>query len=391
MNRRQLIAKLALLPMAAPLALHSKTAIASSFEDYVKAQQSGVQQIKDEFESYKEDYLNAFNDYKAQLSQEWHNPEISNQESWVEYSNDLQKKTVVDYANNEIRISYKTNANKSSIDTAQQGLNQQQLGQDLNELLNRSERQAALSDPINQKLMEGSNANGLQNNALLSEIPMLYGSSEEAEQKLASAAVVVKESTPKGHVTVVKIPLPVNLPFKRAEKYLASAKESAQNWNIETALVMAITHTESHFNPLARSHIPAFGLMQIVPSSAGKDASKYMTGESRLLTSDELYNPHFNLDTGSAYLSMLQTRYLRGIINPQSRLYCAIAAYNTGTGNVAKAFIGRASMQSAYRTINQMPPESVYQVLKHHLPYKETRHYVVKVTRHLEKYRQLLA
>ncbi len=382
MNRRQLIAKLALLPMAAPLTLHSKTALASSFEDYVKAQQAGVQQIKDEFESYKEDYLNAFNDYKAQLSKEWDNPEISNQKAWVEYSNDLQKKTVVDYVNNEIRISYKNTSATVYF---------QKLKNDISTLLTKTEREAVIADPINQKLMKGNNSQHLQNNTLLSEIPMMYGSSEEAEQKLATAAVVKEETTPKGEVTAVKIPLPVNLPFKRAEKYLASAKESAQNWNIETALVMAITHTESHFNPLARSHIPAFGLMQIVPSSAGKDASKYMTGESRLLTSDELYNPHFNLDTGSAYLSMLQTRYLRGIINPQSRLYCAIAAYNTGTGNVAKAFIGRASMQSAYRTINQMPPESVYQVLKHHLPYKETRNYVVKVTRHLKKYRELLS
>lgn len=233
--------------------------------------------------------------------------------------------------------------------------------------------------------------NTLQNNALLSEIPMLYGSIDNAEEKLATAAVVSEEITTKGNVIVVSIPLPTQLPFKRAEKYLASAKKSANNWNIEPALVMAITHTESHFNPLARSHIPAFGLMQIVPSSAGKDASKYMYGKSRLLTSDELYNPHFNLDTGSAYLSMLQTRYLRRIKNPESRLYCAIAAYNTGTGNVAKAFIGRASMQSAYRTINSMPPESVFQVLKHHLPYKETRKYIVKVTKHLENYRNLLA
>lgn len=383
MNRRQLIAKLALLPMAAPLALHSKTALASSFEDYVKAQQAGVQQIKDEFESYKQDYLNAFNDYKAQLSKEWDNPEITNQEAWVEYSNNLQKKTVVDYVNNEIRISYKN--------TSATAVYFKKLKNDINTLLNKTEREAVTADPINQKLMKGNNSQHLQNSALLSEIPMMYGSSEEAEQKLATAAVVKEETTSKGEVTAVNIPLPVNLPFKRAEKYLASAQQSASDWNIETALVMAITHTESHFNPLARSHIPAFGLMQIVPSSAGKDASKYMTGESRLLTSDELYNPNFNLDTGSAYLSMLQTRYLRGITNPQSRLYCAIAAYNTGTGNVAKAFIGRASMQSAYRTINQMPPESVYQVLKHHLPYKETRNYVVKVTRHLKKYRELLS
>lgn len=385
MKRRQLISKLALLPMAAPLTLTTTNVFANSFEDFKKAQQAGVDEIKNEFESYKEDYLRAFDDYKAQLEQEWQNPEISNQETWVEYSDDLQTKTVVDYESNEIRISYKAGS-------ANQAISKYKVAKDIGSLLTRTEKQAVQNDPINQKIMVGNKpTNTLQNNALLSEIPMLYGSIDNAEEKLATAAAVSEEITTKGNVIVVSIPLSTQLPFKRAEKYLASAKKSANNWNIEPALVMAITHTESHFNPLARSHIPAFGLMQIVPSSAGKDASKYMYGKSRLLTSDELYNPHFNLDTGSAYLSMLQKRYLRRIKNPESRLYCAIAAYNTGTGNVAKAFIGRASMQSAYRTINSMPPESVFQVLKHHLPYKETRKYIVKVTEHLENYRNLLA
>lgn len=390
MKRRQLISKLGVLSIAAPFALSSTSTLANSFEEFMKAQQAGVDEIKDEFESYKEDYLRAFGDYKTALEQEWQNPEISNQESWVEYSDDLKTKTVVDYESNEIRISYKANSTN-------QAISKHKVAKDIGALLTRTEKQAVQNDPINQNMTADFHQNHhdqnskLQDDALLNEIPMLYGSIDKAEEKLATAAVVSQESTTKGEVVVVTIPLPTQLPFKRAQKYLASAQKSAHNWNIEPALVMAITHTESHFNPLARSHIPAFGLMQIVPSSAGKDASKYMYGQSRLLTSDELYNPHFNLDTGSAYLSMLQTRYLRGIKNPESRLYCAIAAYNTGTGNVAKAFIGRASMQSAYRTINSMPPESVFQVLKHHLPYKETRKYIIKVTKHLKKYRTLLA
>jgi membrane-bound lytic murein transglycosylase C len=218
----------------------------------------------------------------------------------------------------------------------------------------------------------------------------LYGSMDNAEEKLASAALLLEEKTDKGDIIVVKIPLPKEFPFKRAEKYLAGAKKAANKWKIDPALVMAIAHTESHFNPLARSHIPAFGLMQIVPSSAGKDASKLMYGKSRLLTSDELYNPSFNLDTGSAYLSMLQTRYLKRITNPKTRLYCTIAAYNTGTGNVAKAFIGQASMQRAYPVINQLTPERVYEILKTDLPYKETRKYLVKVTNHMDSYSKLL-
>ena len=386
MNRRQLISKLALLPIGIPFAASPLSSLASSFDDFVKAQQAGMDQISNDYQAYKDRYLGAFESYKTELEQEWENPEITNQEAWVEYSANLQIKTVVDFSFNEIRITYKTD---HPIEM-QAEVKQSRLSQDIASLLKRTERQAVINDPINSKLMVGKNTTNLLNEPLLSEMPLLYGSIDNAQEKLASAALIVEENSSMGSLIVVRIPLPKELPFKRAEKYLTSAQQSAEKWNIEPALVMAIAHTESHFNPLARSHVPAFGLMQIVPSSAGKDASKLMYGKARLLTSDELYNPNFNLDTGSAYLSMLHTRYLKGIKNPLSRQYCAIAAYNTGTGNVAKAFIGRASMQRAYSVINQLSPERVFEVLQNDLPYEETRKYLVKVTKQLETYQRLL-
>jgi peptidoglycan lytic transglycosylase C len=386
MKRRQFISKLALLPIV-PLSISPLQAWSNPFDDFVKAQQAGMDQITNDYQAYKDRYLTAFDDYQDQLNKEWQDAEISNQEAWVEYSVDLQKKTVIDFAFNEIRISYKTDNAESDV----QDIEQQVLKQDLLSLLRKTERQAVESDPINIKLMAGNSRAQLQNIPLLSEISGLYGSIDNAQEKLAGAALIIQEVTNKGELVIVKIPLAKELPLKRAEKYLASAQQAAKKWNMDPALVMAIAHSESHFNPLARSHIPAFGLMQIVPASAGKDASKLMYGKPRLLTSDELYNPSFNLDTGSAYLSMLHTRYLKGINNPTSRLYCAIAAYNTGPGNVAKAFIGRASMQRAFGVINQLTPDQVFQTLQHDLPYEETRKYLVKVTNHLKNYTALLA
>lgn len=384
MKRRQFLSQLAFLP----LTVSATKLFADSFDDFVKSQQAGVERIKNDFQSYQERYLDAFQQYQRELEQEWQNVEISNQEAWVEYSKDLQQKTVVDYAANEIRLSYKTSAtsDKKDLNTPDS------LSQDLKSLLNRTEYQAINNDPITRLSNEQpSQNNSSQNRILLSELNEVYGSADIATKTLASAAVITSEGTSKGQVVTVIIPLPKKLPLKRAEKYYTSAVKAAKKWNIEAALVMAIAHTESHFNPLARSHIPAFGLMQIVPSSAGKDASKYMTGKSRLLTSTELYEPDFNLATGSAYLSMLQTRYLKGINDPRSRLYCAIAAYNTGSGNVAKAFIGHASMQRAFGVINQLSPERVFEILKHDLPYAETRRYLVKVMGHMESYQKALA
>jgi membrane-bound lytic murein transglycosylase C len=390
-KRRHFLARLALLP----LSFSAAKVFSDSFDDFVKSQQAGVERVKNDFQAYQERYLDAFEQHKRELEQEWQTVELSNQEIWVDYSRDLQKKTVVDFAHNEIRISYKTSQNIDSENPTAPA----ELNKDLASLLNLTEYQAIINDPINRLSNNLSTAQLEQSfeahkRVLLSELNEFYGGADNATKNLEQAALITiekisSEHVKKGQVITVTIPLPSQLPIKRAEKYYVSAQKAARKWNVDPALVLAITHTESHFNPLARSHIPAFGLMQIVPASAGKDASKFMTGKSRLLTSTELYDAVFNLETGSAYLSLLQTRYLKGISDPVSRLYCAIAAYNTGTGNVAKAFVGHASMQRAFGVINQLSAVRVYEILISDLPYAETRRYMVKVMGHMKTYRNI--
>ena len=353
---------------------------ADEFERFLKNQQAGVEAIKNDYQAYKSRYLAAFENYKAEVEKEWQTAEFTNQEIWASYSPDLQKKQVIDFAFNEIRLSYKGDNQPDK----------EQVATDIAGLITLTQRQAVETDPVNVKLMQGRSRTNIPKESLLGNVSAVYGSRIEALEKMSRAAVQYQEQTEKGIVTIVKIPLAAELPITRSEKFLPAAFEAAQKWQIEPALIMAIAHTESHFNPLARSHIPAFGLMQIVPATAGKDASKLIYGEAKLLTSEQLYNPEFNLQTGTAYLNMLQTRYLKGIKNPKSRLYCAIAAYNTGTGNVAKAFIGQASMQKSYQFINRLTPEQVFKVLRKGLPYEETRNYLSKVTNKLEHYRQIL-
>jgi membrane-bound lytic murein transglycosylase C len=87
-----------------------------------------------------------------------------------------------------------------------------------------------------------------------------------------------------------------------------------------------------------------------------------------------------------AYLKILDSRYLKRITNKQSRLYCVIAAYNTGAGNVAKTFTGKTRIKPAAKIINKMTPDEVYNYLRKHLPYEETQRYIVKVTKAKKKY-----
>ena len=81
--------------------------------------------------------------------------------------------------------------------------------------------------------------------------------------------------------------------------------------------------------------------------------------------------------------------YLRLVENPYSRFYCAIAAYNTGVGNLAKTFSGTTSLKSAARRINLMSEQEVYDFLIDELPAQETRDYLVKVLDRVESYKHL--
>ena len=72
--------------------------------------------------------------------------------------------------------------------------------------------------------------------------------------------------------------------------------------------------------------------------------------------------------------------------HPESRLYCVISAYNTGAGNVARAFGAGRKVKVAAKRINAMQPREVYEHLRVNLPYDETRRYIDKVVRGMDRY-----
>lgn len=167
-------------------------------------------------------------------------------------------------------------------------------------------------------------------------------------------------------------------------KYAAYVTENSRRYKVKSSLVYAIMEAESSFNPYAISHIPAYGLMQIVPSSAGRDAHQLVYNKPGTPTKDYLFVPKNNIRMGTGYLSILNDRYLAKVQHPQSREYCVIAGYNTGSGNVLKAF--DKDRAKAFDRINQLSPNQVYQQLVKNLPYEETQRYLQKVTKYQRKY-----
>ena len=175
---------------------------------------------------------------------------------------------------------------------------------------------------------------------------------------------------------------------KLVSQYFDDIKGYAKQYDVPVSVIMAIIETESSYNPRAVSPIPAFGLMQLVPKTAGLDAHLFVHGEKKIVSADYLFNEDNNLKLGSAYFHLLTHRYLRKITNPQARFYCAVASYNTGVGNVAKTFTGRKSITAAVETINGMTPDAVYDYLMNNLPAQETKNYLKKVVTRMAKYQQ---
>lgn len=93
-------------------------------------------------------------------------------------------------------------------------------------------------------------------------------------------------------------------------------RAAAGRYNLDFGLVKAVIHTESGFDPNARSLPGAQGLMQLMPATA------------RRYRVTDAWDPAQNIEAGS--------RHLRYLLNRYGELPLALAAYNAGEGNVDK-------------------------------------------------------
>jgi membrane-bound lytic murein transglycosylase C len=371
--------------------------LSSEFEQHKQSLMMEFDQYKQEleagFKAYKETYNQAFNAYKQVISQHWGEFRDAPPDIWVSYAQSGNVRRTVDYSTGEVQV-------EMLVDKGTRiGQVKNQLDEAVYRLLNTTEEEAFESDVVaNRVERELSNyPNVLQKGSLgkdrlftmqdMLSLQMNHDGYLKVNSQGKNVAVTDQRAAQKEDKDIIRVTFKVpHSIHERALKFAESVQAAAKKEKIDEELIFAIMETESSFNPMAKSHVPAYGLMQIVPRTAGRDATEYLYGKSKLLAPSYLFKPENNITIGAAYLHVLYYRYMRKIKNHESRMYCAIAAYNTGTSNVGKAFINQASFTKATPVINQLEPDEVYEKLKKQLPQKETRQYIEKVSTRMEKY-----
>ncbi len=352
------------------------------------------EEVNRQWEAYERANAEAFESFKKEIEGIWGegNLVISTQKEWVEYNEDYTTRSIVDFQADEATLEI--------ILTPDEAENSQLVQQKLAE---------AVKEMAVNKGKTVDYATEFEKPEPLSDEPVLKGQLQTLDGEIVTEANIeefakgVVESTAaetkaiKGTdqidrvVFSLKLPLAPNSIQTRAERFYGLIQSYSNKYDLDPAIVFAIIHTESYYNPKARSHVPAIGLMQIVPRSAGRDVYRFLHGEDKIVTENYLYDPSINIEMGTTYLHILLTRSFRRVNNPESRLLCAIAAYNTGAGNVSRAFIGTTRLGEAIPEINKLHPERLYEYLRANLPYQETRDYIQKVATRSESYRKWMA
>lgn len=166
----------------------------------------------------------------------------------------------------------------------------------------------------------------------------------------------------------------------RAQRYAPYVNACAKKFKLDPALVFAVIHTESWFNPMAKSKVGALGLMQLMPGETAHEAYKYLFKGKGTPSREYVYDPENNILLGTAYLHMLHRSYGR-YKSPENRRILSIAAYNCGPGTVRRRILAR-------HDVDRLSDKELMRVIRKLTP-AETQEYVPAVQKRIALYSTL--
>jgi membrane-bound lytic murein transglycosylase C len=406
-----------------------------AFEDYLKQQQQAQNQffeeeeaefknyvasVTAEYDQYEEQQKKEFEDFKKNVEQKWSNFKSPSKKEYVEYDSDLNSRASVDFERGEVTIEViiedepavqkpitkglRKNTKKIKEIVKNKNNNTKPIKNSRSTTLENSlsKKKAMSQQKIQEKLVNVIKTKGVNGNPILKDqLVDKKGKSVSTRNAKKYAAQLVSSSTIKQKsykskdgktrtVYTVKVPMKPDHISTRAKEYKKEVLKQSKRFNIDPIIAFAVMETESAFNPKAKSHIPAYGLMQLVPKSGARDAYLFVYKKDKFVGGDYLFRPSNNIELGCAYLSKIRHQYFKSIKDDEKAYICAIPAYNTGIGNVAKALTGKTKLKPASMKANSLTPKQLYNKLHKDLKYKEARDYLERVWTKKDKYSKML-
>jgi len=192
-----------------------------------------------------------------------------------------------------------------------------------------------------------------------SELKMLF-SSAKPELARAMMALADRANMPSLAMRIGNMLVASGSSLYDSSAYPAPELPGAEGVVNDRALILALIRQESRFNPKAKSHRGARGLLQLMPGTA-----RFIARDRQLKTikknRDVLFDPETNLYLGQKYITILMAEK-----QVNGDLFRMLVAWNGGPGNLS-----RWSRDVAYNDDPLLFIESI--------PSKETRIFVERV------------
>lgn len=361
-------------------------------EEQMKAMMQSDSALYKELEKEYQDYVKAekeaYEKFVKEISALWGGDNVveSTNKEWVEYSDDGQSRSVVDFEQGEAKIEIIITPEEESSEVKLEEKVEEKV-KDL--IVNKGKTKDY--DSSKEKAVPLQETPVLENQVQTPSGEVVTENNvEEGVKEIVKEAVIEKKEITgddgeKRQVVTIKLDLAPNHIKTRAEVYKNEVEKYCLKYDVDPALAYAVMQTESSFNPKAKSHVPAYGLMQIVPSSAGQDCAASLKKDFVKPTANYLYEPENNIEMGVHYLHLLKKRYYTKVTDPRSRDLCVIASYNTGAGNVARALRGDTKISKAIPQINEMSYDELFKYFEKKL-LPETQNYIRKVTERMNDF-----
>jgi membrane-bound lytic murein transglycosylase C len=299
---------------------------------------------------------------KRAIEQKWDQAQRSTKKEWVAYSPGYDSRSIVNFEQGTVEIATLVPAPKPGLGGKP----------DVSSARDEIARQPILSGQL--KTGTGRPVDAKTAKAFVQQevVPNMVVDDQPVESR---------DGVPRVKVTTTIKLTPDHLK-KRARQYLDTVVAESRRRQLDPRLVLAVIQTESYFNPKAESHIPAYGLMQLVPRAAGRDAYNFVYNDDKVLDDIYLFQPTQNVELGAAYLYLLMNKLFADVAPGDKKNYLVICAYNWGPGNIRKKIMGQ------YR-IQELTDGQVFGLLTDRTP-EETRNYLKRVTERMALYDELV-